>query len=155
MSDTIEFDKRKLDQLIKALKGKLPVARVGVLAGKTQRQDGDLNNATIGAKHEFGDPSEDLPVRSFLRVPISEKMQKYLEKSGAFTEDALKKVIQDGSIYNYIQKFGIVGEAIVQDAFDSGGFGQWKPSIMKFKKTKQTLVETQQLRKSITSEVKE
>ena len=49
---------------------------------------------------------------------------------------------------------GAVGESIVQDAFSTGGFGKWKPSRMENKQTKQTLVETQQLRNSITSDVK-
>lgn len=155
MSDDVEMNTRGLDGLLKALKEKMPVARVGIFGGKTNRASGvgHNNNAEIGAKHEFG--MDGMPVRSFLRVPIAEHMQKYLDDSGAFDNDTLKKVIQTHSLVEWVKKIGIIGEAIVSDAFDSGGFGKWKPSNMAYKKNHQTLVETQQLRNSITSEVRE
>lgn len=154
MSDDIVFNTRELDKLIKAFTGKLPVAHVGIIGTKDQRSKGKASsNATIGAKHEFGD--EGLPVRSFLRVPLTQQFEKYLEKSGAFNKDVLRKVIKDGSILEWMKKIAIVGETIVSDAFATGGFGAWKPSNMLFKQNQQTLVETQQLRNSITSEVKE
>lgn len=156
MSDeTIEFDSKKLDAFIKALKGDLPIARIGILGDKSQRTGKTLatiTNAQIGRKHEFGE--DGMPVRSFLRVPLIDHMQEYLEKSGAFTPDVLLKVINEKSVFQWVAKIGIVGESIVADGFDSGGFGKWQPSNMKFKKNHQTLVETQQLRNSITSSVK-
>lgn len=156
MSDTVEYNAKGLKQLLKALKDKMPVARVGVLSSKDSRAavtkgySGETN-AEIGAKHEFG--TDGMPVRSFLRVPIAEHLQQYLEKAGAFDEDAVKRVIAEGSLVPWVEKVGLVGEDIVQEAFDTGGFGQWKPSNMKYKHNQQTLVETTQLRKSIASEV--
>jgi hypothetical protein len=152
VSDDVTLNTRGLDKLLKALKGKQPVARVGVLGDKNARKESD-SNATIGAKHEFGD--DKMPIRSFLRMPITDMMQKYLDKSKAFDKDALKRVIASGSILEWLKKVAITAEAIVADAFDSGGFGKWKPSNMQFKKNHQTLVETQQLRNSVTSDVKE
>lgn len=155
MSDeTIELDTRKLDKFLKALKGDIPTAKVGIIGDKNQRSNEVMGegNAAIGAKHEYG--SDGMPMRSFLRIPISDNMQKYLDNSGAFTKDALNKVINEASLFEWLQKIAVIGETIVLDAFDSGGFGKWKPSIMTHKKTKQTLVETQQLRNSISSEVK-
>lgn len=154
--DAVKIDTKALDQLIKSLKGRLPVARVGVLGGKTARtskESGVSTNAEIGAKHEFG--NEGMPVRSFLRVPISDFMQKYLDKAGATNPEALKRLLQTGKLTEWVKKIGIVAEAIVADGFDSGGFGKWPPSDMRRKKNHQTLVETQQLRNSITSDVKE
>ena len=116
------------------------------------RKGGDGHtNAEIGIRKEFGEGH--LPLRSFLRMPITEKFQQYLEASGAFTKETISEVIKEKSLYNWIKKFGILGERIVMDAFASGGFGQWKPSNMNYKKVHQTLVETQQLRDSISSEV--
>lgn len=152
-----EYKDMGLNNLIKALKDKFPTARVGVLGGKnirTSDENQPPTNAEVGAAHEFGVPGR-LPVRSFLRVPITENMQEYLERAGAFKKEALQKVIQEGTLVPYVKKIAAVAETIVADAFDTGGFGKWKPSDMKNKKTKQTLVETQQLRNSITSEVKE
>lgn len=146
-----ELNTKNLDQLIKALKKQKLKGRVGIL-GKTTARDGKLNNATIGAFHEFG--TTNLPVRSFLRYPITEKLQKYLQQSGAFSKEAVEDVIKQKSLKPWLQKAVIVAESIVIDAFDTGGFGAWQPSNMKYKSVHMTLVETQQLRDSITSEVK-
>lgn len=153
--ETVQLQNKNLEQLIKAFSGNIPVARVGILGDKTVRQSGEdktPTNAEVGAAHEFG--TSKLPIRSFLRVPLTLKLNQTLEQSGAFKEDTIKRVIKDGSIENWVQKIGIVGEGIVQNAFDTNGFGLWKISKMTHKKTKQTLVETQQLRKAITSDVK-
>lgn len=151
----VEMNTKELDALIKALKGKLPMGRVGVLGQKGVRANPKAgpSNAEVGASHEFG--TDKLPIRSFLRVPISDNLQKYLENSGAFDKEALKKVVSTATVVEWLKKVCVVAEAIVADAFNSGGFGKWTPSDMTHKKNHQTLVETQQLRNSITSEVKE
>ncbi len=153
MGDTdTEFNTAGLDKLLKAMKGPIPEAKVGILGGGA-RSGGDTTNAEIGKKHEFGD--EGMPIRSFLRVPISENMQKYLDKAGAFDESVAKEIIKKGSFLEFVRKIGIIGEAIVADAFATSGFGRWKSSDMRYKKNKQTLVESTQLRNSISSEVSE
>jgi hypothetical protein len=156
MSD-IEINDKKLQALIKALKAQMPKLFIGVMGNQNARTDGALTNAEIGAKHEFGE--DGMPVRSWLRVPITDHMQKYLEDSGYFEGDFARKMMTDvftqKTLIPIIAKIGIVGEAIIQDGFDSGGFGQWKPSNMDHKKVHLTLVESQQLRNSIGSEVKE
>ncbi len=136
---------------MKALKGKLPTVRVGILGNSNARADGE-SNAQIGSWHEFG--TSKLPVRSFLRLPISALLDKYLAKEGALEKKTLKEVLESGTIAPWLQKIGFVAETIVSDAFASGGFGIWPPSDMKNKTNHQTLVESQQLRNSITSEVK-
>lgn len=151
MSD-IQLDDRKLRQLIKAFKNNVPEARVGVLGAKARRTAQGASNAVIGAAHEFG--TSTLPIRSFLRTPITENLDRELQKAGAFDETKLKEVIRSGSITEWVKKIGIVAERIVGQAFDTGGFGKWPPSDMRRKANHQTLVETQQLRNSITSEVK-
>lgn len=153
MAVTLKID--GLQRVLKALKGKPPIARVGILGNSAVRSDAKAgpNNATIGTWHEFGTPF--LPVRSFLRVPISENLQKELEKSGAFTPEALAEVVKQKSLRPWVEKMAVLAEGIVSDAFNTGGFGKWKPSDMTRKRVKQTLVETQQLRNSITSEVKD
>ena len=163
--ESIKLSTKNLDQFVKALKGKMPVARVGILQNTTSRtatqtqnksgkfeSKGNQTNAEIGIAHEFG--TEKLPIRSFLRVPLADNLQTYLEKSGAFNKSTLRTVVKEGSVREWVQKIAITAEAVIADAFDTGGFGKWKPSDMKHKKVHQTLVETQQLRNSITSEVK-
>ena len=154
--DGTTLEVKGLEGLLKALKARIPLARVGILAGKTVRGGGkskEPNNAQIGAIHEFGGGNS--PQRSFLRVPISEQLHVRLKKSGALTEAVLKDVVRSGTVIPWLKKVAVMAEGIVADAFDTGGFGKWLPSNMKYKKNHQTLVETQQLRNSITSEVKE
>jgi len=148
-----DFSTKGLDQIIKALKGKQPYARIGVL-GTSASRGGGSSNAQIGAAHEFGTSS--LPMRSFLRMPLAENLDKRLASAGAFNKDALNRLVKEGSILSWVEKLAILAEAIVGEAFDSGGMGKWaalNPRTMARKKIKQILVESTQLRNSITSEV--
>lgn len=147
----VTVNNKKLQQLIKAFKD-VPKVRVGVLGGKDARNDKGPTNAEIGAAHEFG--TEVLPRRSFLREPITDHLQSKMQERGAFDAEALAEVIRSGTIRPYVQKIAILCEEIVGEAFATGGFGKWQPSDMTHKKVHQTLVESQQLRNSITSEVK-
>ena len=153
-NDTITFNSDGLDQLMKAFKGDLPKVRVGVLAGaKTSRNDGKPTNAEVGAAHEYG--TSKMPRRSFLRVPITDNLQKYLKASGLLDKKTLKRVIEEGSVREWMKQIGIVCERIVQEAFASGGFGKWKPLSPGYEnETGQILMDTRQLRNSITSVVK-
>ena len=155
-ADTINV--KGLDQLLKALKVKQPQTRVGILGGDPRAaKPGEKHvptNAEVGAAHEFG--TSKVPMRSFLRIPISEGLEKEMESAKLFTQDTLAAVIKSGSILAWMQKIAISAEACVADAFDTGGNGKWKA----WKKSNYTnnagqlLVDTTQLRNSITSEVK-
>ena len=165
MSETI-LNVKGLDQLVKALKVKPPVARVGILQSKVhfaQLKAGQKmpthapTNAEVGAAHEFGAPARNLPQRSFLRVPISEHLQSYMEKSGALDKDTLRDVIKSGTITPWMKKIAALADNIVMDAFESGGFGKWPQWAVPgySNNAGMLLVDTKQLRNSITSEVKE
>jgi len=145
-----------LDQLIKALKNNLPRARVGILGAKTIRKGDEIGstNASVGAVHEFG--MGGMSQRSFLRVPISEKLQRKMEAAGAFDKDVLNEVVKSGSILPWVKKMAILAEQIVHEAFETGGFGRW-PAWKTPGYTNEhgrILEDTGQLRDSITSEVK-
>jgi phage gpG-like protein len=153
MADDVNFSTKGLDQILKALKGKQPYARIGVL-GTSAGRGGGTSNAQIAAAHEYGTSS--LPVRSFLRMPLTENLDKRLAGSGAFNKDLLSRLVKEGNFISWVEKLAILSEAIVGEAFDSGGFGKWSalnPKTMAAKKVKQILLETGQLRNSITSEV--
>lgn len=147
-----DYNTDGLDKLLKALK-KPPSIKVGILGSKDSRSGKENSNATVGAAHEFG--TTKLPQRSFLRVPLTDNLSSYLEKAGLLDKKVIDDAIKTGSITKLLKQIAIVAETIVLDAFDSTGFGKWKPSNMTKKKNAQTLVETQQLRNSITSEVSE
>lgn len=161
MSETITLETKGLDQLIKAMKVKPPLAVVGILGDRNSRNKvskrnssmgGSINNASLGAIHEFG--GAHMPQRSFLRVPISDNLEKVMKTTGALDKAVLKDVIVSGTILPWLKKITILAEGIVIKAFDTGGYGKWA----KWKNPNYTnnankiLVDTQQLRNSITSE---
>lgn len=153
MAKGMKINVQGLEQLLKALKAKPPVGRVGILGDRNQRTGSEKSNAEIGAFHEFG--TSRLPVRSFLRVPLIDHLDKRLKASGAFDESVLARIVAEGTFRPWVQLMTLEAEGVVLDAFATGGFGKWPPSDMTHKKVKQTLVETQQLRNSITSDVQD
>lgn len=176
--DSVVMKTVGLDNLIKALEDNASRVRIGIL-GSTAARHAEVhtdeitgesfgegqsasNNAEVGLKHEFGGPSTlpngvtiNLPQRSFLRVPLIQQYQKFLDASGAFDRATLTSVLKKGTFSKWLAKLGVIGEQVVAEGFDSAGFGEWKPSNMAFKENHQTLVESQQLRNSIISEVVE
>lgn len=150
--DDTELDLSGLEKLEKAIQN-APIVKVGILGDGSKRQNGGLTNASVGLVHEVGDGQ--MPQRSFLRVPISERLDKEIESAGIVNRVTLRQIIKTGSLVDFMRKVGVIAEGIVADAFATGGFGKWKKSDMRYKKVHMTLVETQQLRNSITSEVEE
>lgn len=140
---------KPLENLLKALK-RTPAIHIGVLGGKNARDDGK-SNAMIGACHEHG--TSTTPMRSFLRIPLADNLERRMKRAGALDKDVLLKIVNTGTLRPWIEKVAILAEGIVLEAFDTGGFGKWPPSDFSRKKNHQTLVETQQLRNSISSEV--
>jgi hypothetical protein len=149
MGDGAELNTKGLDTLIRTLAGKPSKIRIGIFGPHASREGGGDNNPTIGAKHEFGE--DGMPIRSFLRMPLTTEFKKRLEASGAFTPEAFQDVIREGSLDLYLNKMGIVALQTVLEAFDTGGFGRWPawqtPGYTN--NTGQLLVDTQQLRNSI------
>lgn len=128
------------------------MARVGILGGANARNDG-TTNAQVGAAHEFG--TTKLPMRSFLRVPLTEHLEKRMESSGAIDADILSHVIKEGSVLPWLTKVAHLAVDVVLGAFDSGGYGKWKGWAPGYSNnTGMILVDSQQLRNSITMEIK-
>lgn len=154
MADDV-IDMNGLDKILKALKGKPPVIRVGIFGSHNARNDkSGLSNSDIGAEHEFG--SSKMPRRSFLRVPLSDNLDKKIASSGLITEDSLKQVLKIGSIIPWCKTIAQIAESVVQDAFNSNGNGQWAPWKNGYTSlTGNILKNTQQLAESISSEVVE
>jgi hypothetical protein len=141
-----------LDQLQKNLKTKL-VAKLGIFADENTREDGELTNADIGARHEFGVISEGLPRRSFLKDPIELKRKELLKTAEKVIAANIDK---EGGVEKIFELIGIAGEAIVQEAFESGGFGTWEslsPVTVNKKGSSQILIDTSQLRRAVISKV--
>ena len=113
----------------------------------------DLTNAEIGAIHEFGKISKPkIPQRSFLWMPLSLYLQDEVYKKAS----VFNKLISFANVLDCYALLGICGENVVQYAFQTGGFGEWpalKPQTIANKGSDKILIDTAQLRKSITSRV--
>jgi len=179
MSVTVKINDQALRQVLKTLKGKQPVGRIGVIGGaatapraaaphevsfdelaamRTRKQGAKEaaappTNAQVLAAHEYG--TTRMPQRSVLRVPLTDELPRALARAGAFSKDAVEKILLAGSLRPYMQKVMIAAETVVQGAFDTGGYGKWTawkdPDYQN--NAGMLLVDTTQLRKAITSEV--
>ena len=156
----LKTDFSVLDKLVKMF-GDAPYVKVGILGNSTSRKIKSNKrevsaNATIGFKHEFGVVSEKIPARSFLRMPIKAKLKEYMNESERLNREAFEKAVKDGKLFQYMKLLGILGEKCVLDAFETRGFGTWKPnapSTIAIKGSDSPLIDTGELRKSITSSV--
>lgn len=167
----VRSDFRGLDQLVRAL-GDGQVVRVGILANKSGRgasgklrseksggghridktQASEINNAELGAIHEFGSISRHIPKRSWLRMPIFQNAKIIIDDAAK----ALPEAVQSGSMTRVLKIIGISAQAQIQKAFASRGFGRWKPdaaSTIAAKRSDAPLIDTAQLRRSVTSAV--
>ncbi len=120
---------------------------------KLTRNPSEITNAEIGLKHEKGSISENIPRRSFLEMPLIEKGNALLR-----IKDYLWAQFSTGKRdYQTIYKqLGIMAEVIIQKAFATRGFGKWRPNSPRTvaeKGSDAPLIDTAQLRRSITSRV--
>lgn len=146
-----DFDFSGLAELAKILETSKKTIKVGIIGDKTSRDD-KLTNAEIGLYHEYG--TENLPMRSFLRLPLAEYLPARLEELGAYSNQTLKEAVNTGDFTPYLKKIAGIAENVVRESFATEGYGNWKTSTMKDKDNQQTLVESGQLRDSISSEIK-
>ena len=151
--NTVTLNTKGLQAFKRKLKG-AEVARVqvGIFSDHDARRETVLTNAEIGAKHEAGVIEEGIPRRSFLEVPARTELPKVVEGESA---TLIKAFIEDGA-KAMLERVGFLGEAVVQDAFNTGGFGEWPPNTdytLARKQGDKPLIDTKQLRESISSRV--
>lgn len=141
---TVTLDIKGFEKVEKEL-DKFPTIKVGLRADNEARQDDSgMSNTDLGLLHEYGGAT--MPMRSFLRLPLFEKLpEKFAE--------ATKGISSDIDTMQLANNIGALGVATVMEAFDTGGFGQWKESDYSRKRNAQTLVETAHLKRSIAYEV--
>lgn len=121
-------DFSKLEKLVENL-GKKFYTDIGILAlrsgGSTK---GGITLAGIGVVHEFGtdkagrNRKTKIPERSFIRMPL-ETGQESIEKQ---IDPKMQELIEEGDIKRIFELIGIAGEARIQEAFETGGFGTWE-----------------------------
>lgn len=157
--NNIKVNVKGLKHLAKALSKKYSI-KVGIQGNKAQRKNGDTSktNAEIGFINEFGKHTGDtnIPARSFLRMPLTLHLSDYLNKKKSFSKKAVEQASKEGKLLKLAKQVGIVAEEVIQDAFATRGFGNWKPNApytIALKGSDSPLIDTGELRRSITSKV--
>ena len=145
----------KINRTFKEVKTESGKKRYSALAQKYSNEP-TLTNAEIGLLMERGSVSQHIPARSFLELPLVVMSSRLLEdkreiwavfKGGPETRARLKAAYT---------KLGHVAENLIQEAFETAGFGMWdpdRPRTIARKHSSAPLINTAQLRRSITSDV--
>ena len=148
----IKIDVSGLKKLDEFLSNQKP-AHLGIFQREDARDDKE-SNVAIAFKHEMGSFSENIPQRSWLRMPIKVK-SKDIAGNAAI---AIKKNLTNPKGVDIVAKsIGAAGLGVIQEAFDTKGFGQWKPNALSTviaKGGKNTpLIDKAELRQAVTFSV--
>ena len=124
--------------------------KVGLWGSRRARKDKTApNNPTIGAVHEFGSFTKGIPQRSFLRMPLIEYLPEAIKALG---EESWRALILEKGFAAALTQLGVLAVSVVQDAFESGGFGKWAPlkkATIRRKKSSAILIDTGDMRQDI------
>jgi phage gpG-like protein len=136
--------------------GKDYYVKVGVLGNAKNVRNGDgITNAEAAVIHIFGSVTNNIPPRDFLVMPIethAKEIVQFLDTS------KVKRLITEGKIVDVYKSLGVIAEGYVLGAFASGGYGKWpalKDATVRRKGSSKPLIDTGQLRRSVTSQVVE
>lgn len=150
----IDFNIEGLERIRGNLEESKLTAKLGIFGDKNKRDDKTgKTNADIGAAHEFGVLTKKLPRRSFLLDPLTIKGKELTKKVGQIIDEYIN---EENGINKILELVGIFGESIVQEAFETGGFGAWQPikeTTANKKGSSQILIDSSQLRRSVISKV--
>lgn len=128
------------------------VVKIGLPIGTSDTYENGMTVIQVGAVHEYGSLDGTTPQRSFLRVPMYTNRDKI--KKMIFNE--YTKVINNKSeVMPALHRLGAYGEGISKASFRKNDWEPIKASSQKRKGDSKTttLVDTGQLRQSITSVV--
>lgn len=128
-----------------------PKVYIGVPASKNGMHKGGINMATLLAIHVLGAPSRGIPQRDPLRPPLINNAQRYTD----LMAQGIKNALADGTDPNVVyEKIGIVASNDVKDYFVSGNFKPLDQKTIDRKGSSKPLVDTGELRSSVTYEVR-
>ncbi|QQP86940.1 phage virion morphogenesis protein [Entomomonas asaccharolytica] len=123
---------------------------VGVPASNNSRSDG-VTNALIAAVHELGVPELNIAERSFLRASLTGNQGKYIRLNA----ENFKRVLNHQmSIDQALNVLGLIAAGDVKAFIANGDFTPLKPETIKRKGSSKPLIDTGELRQSITYEVR-
>ena len=145
--DPVKADFSGLEKLLQELK-KPYITKIGVFK-EAVTPDGE-QIAAYGGDNEFGVVTRRIPERSFLRMPLQSKTADI--KNAVYRRAGTN--LEKGDIRQIFEDIGFAGEAVIQEAFDTRGFGQWPENAQETierKKSDAPLIDKGHLRHAITS----
>lgn len=159
----VQANFKKMKTLLGYLANGLPKVKVGIIGGKAQvkRAAGKgefLTNAQIGFIQEFGrlQGTPKIPARSFLITPLRLYLDEFVKANKKITKEAFEKAVRSGNADKFAKRIGLIAEQVIQVGFETQGFGNWAPNApatVARKGSDSPLIDTGELRRSISSEV--
>lgn len=126
---------------------------VGIPSDKNEREKSvEVTNAELGIIHEFGVPERGIPERSFMRSTASEEANNLGRLANIQIAECLKG---ETSSYDAFATIGAYLQGKIVEKITDGNFEENTKETIKRKKSSKPLIDTGQLRASITYEIKE
>ena len=126
--------------------------RVGVLGNKTNRQDGEITNASLLYLHTWGSFINNIPAR-----PVLDAIEIKINEFDKDTQYVMKKFLQNTlNALTTARQIGGIALHYTLMSFETKGFGRWaelRAKTIKAKNSSAILIETGELRRSLTFDV--
>ena len=139
---------------IKEKIGKTYRTRVGIIGDKASKpHEGGITNATLGLIQMFGSLTRKIPARDFLLMPL---MTKHREIMVSFGTTSMRAAFAAGDYRRMFAMLGVKAEEIIQQAFETKGFGRWAPNApatIDRKGSSMPLINFGELRRAVSSDV--
>lgn len=130
-----------------------PKVYIGVPSSKNPtHKDSGLNMATLLAIHSLGAPSRGIPQRDAIRPPLMQNSRKYTELMAQGFANAFVNATDPREVY---EKIGLVASNDVKQYFVEGNFTPLSQKTIDRKGSSKPLIDTGELRNSITWEVRD
>lgn len=129
-----------------------PKVYIGVPSIKNpMHKDSGVNMATLLAIHTLGAPTRGIPARDALRPPLIANSKRYTD----LIKQGLLNAKADGTDAKLVyEKIGLVASNDVKEYFVGGQFAPLKQATIDRKGSSKPLIDTGELRSSITYEVR-
>ena len=153
MSGGLEICKRLKQTIKRAEQLNRMQLVVGIPNNENSRTNSDgITNAELGVIHEFGAPERGIPERSFMRSTVSEEN----ENLGRLGNVQIAEFLEGNtSAHDAFATIGVYLQGKIVEKITDGEFEPNNENTVKRKGSSKPLIDTGQLRASITYEVRE
>jgi hypothetical protein len=129
-------------------------AEIGVYGGtKRNEKYGNSDLVSVACVHEFGSEDRTIPPRPFLSRPCIMKKNRI---ATIYAKSCEKYIDKPNGWAKILNNICYTGEDIVNEAFETGGFGTWpplKPKTIARKGTSVILVDSGHLKRNVRTKV--